>query len=64
MPKPEIGEFYSTKIGNVFKVISIDYFLGYAVIEWVGEDFGRTWNYLIFPEPLENKLTPLEIELL
>ena len=64
MKKPKVGDYYKNRLGNAFKVLSVNDFLGFAVVEWVGEDFGRTWNYLVFPEPIEHKLTSLEIELL
>jgi hypothetical protein len=64
MKKPEVGEFYKNRHGYVYKVVFIDDTSGIAVVEYIDEDIKRTWNYRMFPEQMERKLTPLEVELL
>jgi hypothetical protein len=64
MKKPEVGKFYKNMFGHIFKVIHIDETLELAVVEWMGEDCKRTWDYRRYPEHIKRKLTPLEVELL
>ncbi len=64
MQKPEVGDFYRAHRGNVLKITRVDESLNEAKYTWLSSGFQETWNYVMFPETLKNKLTSLEIELL
>jgi len=61
--KPEVGAFYKTFRGNVFQVTQILNETE-AKIRWTTETAETFWDFSKFPEPMKEKLTELEVELL
>jgi hypothetical protein len=62
--KPEVGNYYRNYRDYVFKILSVDENIGEATIQWCGSKDMQIWDYIEFPECLDNKLSPLEVELL
>lgn len=69
--KPKAGEFYRIfsdyclSLDNVMRIYKVkDNIAYYKRLDRLdGSELSR-WNFVQFPECIENKLTPLEVELL
>ena len=69
--KPEVGDFYKIYNNeplipnNIILICDVkDQYAYYKKMDSLDWDELLRWNFIEFPECLENKLTPLEIELL
>ena len=67
--KPKIGEFYKIwendglTVGNVMKIHYVGYNIAlYTLVN--GVVYEQRWDFMKFPEILDQKLTSLEMELM
>ena len=72
MQKPEVGDFYKVfkdkgfGFGNIIEILRIEGNLAfYRTVDGFSDDeFRSPWDFVKYPDGIDAKLTPLEIELL
>ena len=61
---PRVGEYYQTFRGGILKIIQVNEGKGEAIYHFIDSKRIHIWDYELYPEVLNYKLTPLELELL